>query len=114
VAEGIGTDRGLEQAVAAPLTAQCEEGTDGRRPVALLAEGREVVLADQWLGGGVHRVDVELARPGDDVAAGERVGRPAVAQPVDVPPFERGEAGVESVRCEGEVADPDVVGQQAS
>ena len=36
-----------------------------------------------------------VARPVDDVAAGERVARAAVAQPVDVAPLERGEARVE-------------------
>ena len=113
VAERVGTDGRLQEVVVPALAVQREKGADGGRALALLAEGGEVVLAEQWLGGGVHGVDVELARPVDDMAAGERVGRPAVGQPVHVAPLEGGEAGVEAVRRRPERAEPDVVGQEA-
>ena len=76
VAERVGPDRRRPQAVASRLQREVEQRADRRRALAPLAERGEVVLAEQRVGGLVHRVEVERPRPGQHVRRGP-AGRPA-------------------------------------
>ena len=78
-------------------------------PSPLPAERREVVLAQQVLRSGVHRVEVERMRPAEHVAALQRVHElRLVGDPVGVAPPHRGEPGVEAGRSLGDAVDADV------
>ena len=114
MAEGVGPHRRHGEAVLRPRPRQVEQGPDGRRPLALLAERREVPEAEQRLAGRVHRVEVERPGPGQHVAAGQRVDQlGTVGHAVGVAPPGRREARVEALGRLPHRAHPDVGRQDA-
>jgi hypothetical protein len=114
VAERVGAHRPDDEPGLVTPPRQLEQGAHGGRALALLAEGGEVLQADERGRRLVHRRHVERARPRQDVAAHERVGQLAgVDDAVGVPPPDRREAGVEAPGGRAHPAYAQVGGQDA-
>src|SRR5581483_7416247 len=94
--EGIGRNVD-DDLVALPGTGRREDGADGRVSAGVARERGEVVLADQGLQRGVHRLGVQRLRDVPAVLPADRWARAAVHDRVAVLPTARRKAGVEVV-----------------
>src|SRR5918996_3439814 len=109
VAEGVGLDGCHREIALCTFPPQGPKRPDGRRIVTWPAVRREVVLADQRRGGGIHGAQVE--RPGvpEHRTAEQRIDAVrAVTDPVRVPPPQRREPRVEPRGYDRGVSHPQV------
>ena len=85
--------------VAVPDDVELIQRSLGRFRLALgVAKRREVVLADQFLRGFVHRVGIERSRQAPGAADVEREIGAAIGDPVEIVPLLRGEPRLECFR----------------
>ena len=109
VTERVGHHDADRHPVGVALPVEAAQRADRRRPLPTSAEGREVMLAEQQRRGLVHRRQVERARVPECVVPAQRVGvGRVVADPVGVPPPQRGKAGVEPLGGGPDRVHPDV------
>jgi hypothetical protein len=109
VTERVGHDDAYRRPVLVALPVEAAQRADRGRALPAAAEGREVMLAEQQRCGLVHGRQVERAGVPERVVPAQRVsvGR-VIADPVGVPPPQRGESGVEPLRCGPDRVHPDV------
>jgi hypothetical protein len=109
VTERVGHDDADRHSVGVAQPVEAAQRADRRRPLPASAEGREVMLAEQQRRGLVHRRQVQRAGIPERVVPAQRIGvGRMVADPVGVPPPQRGEAGVEPLGGGPDRVHPDV------